>query len=91
MPKIRANNITMNYEQQGSGEPLLLIPYLAADNACYAFNWPTMPSNSTASRSIRAARGKLTNHREPIRPNFLRTTLLAFLARSASSARMIAG
>jgi pimeloyl-ACP methyl ester carboxylesterase len=37
MPKIRANNITMNYEQEGAGEPLLLIPYLAADNACYAF------------------------------------------------------
>ena len=37
MPKIRANNITLNYEQQGSGEPLILIPYLAADNACYAF------------------------------------------------------
>src|SRR5262245_57865419 len=37
MPKIRAGNITMNYEQQGSGEPLVLIPYLAADNACYAF------------------------------------------------------
>jgi pimeloyl-ACP methyl ester carboxylesterase len=27
----------MNYEQQGAGEPLILIPYLAADNACYAF------------------------------------------------------
>lgn len=37
MPKVRANNITLNYEQQGSGEPLILIPYLAADNACYAF------------------------------------------------------
>jgi 3-oxoadipate enol-lactonase len=37
MPKIRVNDITMNYEQQGTGEPLLLIPYLAADNACYAF------------------------------------------------------
>ena len=37
MPKIKANNITINYEQQGTGEPLLLIPYLAADNACYAF------------------------------------------------------
>ena len=37
MPKIKANNITMNYEQQGTGEPLVLIPYLAADNACYAF------------------------------------------------------
>jgi 3-oxoadipate enol-lactonase len=37
MPKIIANNITMNYDQQGNGEPLILIPYLAADHACYAF------------------------------------------------------
>ena len=37
MPKIRAGNITMNYDQQGGGEPLVLIPYLAADCACYAF------------------------------------------------------
>src|SRR5215471_4838286 len=37
MPKVKANNITLNYEQQGTGEPLILIPYLAADNACYAF------------------------------------------------------
>src|SRR5437868_1386062 len=37
MPKVKANQITINYEQQGTGEPLLLIPYLAADNACYAF------------------------------------------------------
>ena len=37
MPKIKANNITFHYEQQGTGEPLILIPYLSADNACYAF------------------------------------------------------
>jgi pimeloyl-ACP methyl ester carboxylesterase len=37
MPKIEANSITMNYEEQGSGEPLILIPYLSADHACYAF------------------------------------------------------
>ena len=37
MPKIRVNNITMNYDQQGEGEPLILIPYLTADSACYAF------------------------------------------------------
>ena len=37
MPKVKVNDITVNYEQQGSGEPLVLIPYLAADNACYAF------------------------------------------------------
>jgi pimeloyl-ACP methyl ester carboxylesterase len=37
MPKVEVNGITINYEQQGEGEPLILIPYLAADNACYAF------------------------------------------------------
>jgi pimeloyl-ACP methyl ester carboxylesterase len=37
MPKVKANNITMHYEQQGTGEPLILIPYLTADHACYAF------------------------------------------------------
>ena len=37
MPKVKVKDITINYESQGSGEPLVLIPYLAADNACYAF------------------------------------------------------
>jgi|SRR5579875_2454556 pimeloyl-ACP methyl ester carboxylesterase len=37
MPKVQVNDITMNYDQQGTGEPLVLIPYLAADYACYAF------------------------------------------------------
>jgi pimeloyl-ACP methyl ester carboxylesterase len=37
MPKIKANGITMNYVQEGSGEPLILYPFLTADNACYAF------------------------------------------------------
>ena len=37
MPRVKAGAITMNYETQGSGEPLVLIPYLGADHACYAF------------------------------------------------------
>jgi len=37
MPKVKANSITLNYDQQGTGERLILIPYLAADHACYAF------------------------------------------------------
>ena len=37
MPLVQANNIEINYEVQGEGEPLVLIPYLAADQACYAF------------------------------------------------------
>jgi pimeloyl-ACP methyl ester carboxylesterase len=37
MPKIKANQLTINYEQEGAGEPLILIPYLSADHTCYAF------------------------------------------------------
>jgi pimeloyl-ACP methyl ester carboxylesterase len=37
MPTVHANGITLNYETSGDGEPLVLIPYLAADQACYAF------------------------------------------------------
>ena len=37
MPSVQANGIDINYDVQGTGEPLVLIPYLAADHACYAF------------------------------------------------------
>jgi pimeloyl-ACP methyl ester carboxylesterase len=37
MPTVQANGITISYEKVGQGEPLVLIPYLAADQACYAF------------------------------------------------------
>jgi pimeloyl-ACP methyl ester carboxylesterase len=37
MPTVSANGIDIYYEVQGAGEPLVLIPYLAADQACYAF------------------------------------------------------
>jgi len=40
MPQVGVDGLTINYEDQGEGEPLLLIPYLAADNACYAFQLP---------------------------------------------------
>ena len=37
MPKVKANGISIYYEQSGSGEPLILIPFTTADHACYAF------------------------------------------------------
>jgi pimeloyl-ACP methyl ester carboxylesterase len=37
MPTVHANGIDVYYETQGDGEPIVLIPYLAADQACYAF------------------------------------------------------
>jgi pimeloyl-ACP methyl ester carboxylesterase len=37
---IQVDGATINYEVQGDGDPLLLIPYLSADHACYAFQLP---------------------------------------------------
>jgi 3-oxoadipate enol-lactonase len=37
MQTVQANGIEIYYETQGEGEPIVLIPYLAADQACYAF------------------------------------------------------
>src|SRR5919199_3440978 len=40
MPQAEVDGLTINYDVQGEGEPLLLIPYLSADHACYAFQLP---------------------------------------------------
>jgi 3-oxoadipate enol-lactonase len=37
MPNVQAGDLSVYYETTGTGEPLVLIPYLAADQACYAF------------------------------------------------------
>ena len=37
MPNVHANGITVHYDVQGGGEPLILIPFLGADCSCYAF------------------------------------------------------
>jgi pimeloyl-ACP methyl ester carboxylesterase len=40
MPRVDVDGVTINYDVQGDGDPLLLIPYLSADHACYAFQLP---------------------------------------------------
>jgi 3-oxoadipate enol-lactonase len=40
MPQVDVDGLTINYDVQGEGEPLLLIPYTSADHACYAFQLP---------------------------------------------------
>src|SRR5580765_2204534 len=40
MPQVEVDQLTINYDVQGEGEPLLLIPYTSADHACYAFQFP---------------------------------------------------
>ena len=40
MPQVEVDGLTINYDVQGDGEPLLLIPYTSADHACWAFQLP---------------------------------------------------
>ena len=40
MPQAEVGGLTINYDVQGAGEPLLLIPYTSADHASYAFQFP---------------------------------------------------
>src|ERR1700739_4403472 len=47
MPQVDVDGLKINFEVQGSGEPLLLIPYLGADNACYAFQFPSYAEQFT--------------------------------------------
>jgi pimeloyl-ACP methyl ester carboxylesterase len=47
MPTVNANGIDIYYEVQGEGQPLVLIPYLAVDQACYAFQVPEYAKHFT--------------------------------------------
>jgi pimeloyl-ACP methyl ester carboxylesterase len=40
MSEAQVDGLTISYDVQGEGEPLVLIPYLSADHACYAFQLP---------------------------------------------------
>ena len=42
MPQVEVDGLRINYDVQGNGEPLLLIPYTSADHACYAFQLPVL-------------------------------------------------
>jgi pimeloyl-ACP methyl ester carboxylesterase len=41
MPRVEVDGLMVNYDVQGEGEALLLIPYTSADHACYAFQLPS--------------------------------------------------
>ena len=47
MPTAAVRDVSMHYETEGSGDPLILIPYLSADHACYAFQTPEYAKHFT--------------------------------------------
>ena len=47
MPRVDVDGQLINYDVQGEGEPLLLIPYTSADHACWAFQLPAYTEHFT--------------------------------------------
>ena len=45
MPKVKVNDIEMNYINEGSGDPVVLIPFLSAEHLCYAYQIPFYAEN----------------------------------------------
>lgn len=79
MPKVRANNLTINYDQQGTGDPLILIPYLTADHACYAFQVAEYAKHFTCiSIDLRGA-GETDNPEGPYSTELLADDVAAFM------------
>lgn len=91
MPKIEANGITMNYEQQGSGEPLILIPYLAADHACYAFQVAEYAKHFTCISLDLRGTGETDQTEGPYSIEDLADDVAAFMAALGISRAHISG
>ncbi len=71
MPKVQVNDITINYEQQGTGEPLVLIPYLELIMPVMLFRSRSTQNTLPVFQWIRGVRAKQTNPKERIQLNFL--------------------
>ena len=73
MPVVQANGIDVYYEVQGEGEPLVLIPYLAADQACYAFQVADYAKSFTCfTVNLRPQRGPVREAGRPLQHRTIR-------------------
>jgi pimeloyl-ACP methyl ester carboxylesterase len=80
MPNVTANGINHHYEQQGAGEPLILIPYLAADNACYAFQVADYAKHFTCISLDLRGTGESASSEEPYSTEDLADDVAAVMA-----------
>lgn len=79
MPTVRANGVNLYYETTGQGEPLVLIPYLAADQACYAFQVADYAKHFTCiSVDLRGA-GQSDKPKGPYSTDLFANDIAAFL------------
>jgi len=89
MPKVKANNLLMNYDHQGTGEPLLLLPFLSADQACYAFQIAEYSKHFTCFSLDLRALAKRTRQKAVTRRRILPTMRLLSWRPSACASRTL--
>jgi pimeloyl-ACP methyl ester carboxylesterase len=91
MPRINANGLTINYEQQGAGEPLVLIPYLAADHACYAFQVGEYAKHFTCISVDLRGTGESAKPQDPYTTEQLADDVAAFMQAAGIGRAHVAG
>ncbi|HEY1274950.1 MAG TPA: alpha/beta hydrolase [Thermoleophilaceae bacterium] len=91
MPRIDVDRLTINYEVQGEGEPLLLIPYLSADNACYAFQLPAYTQHFTCIALDLPGTGESDKPAGPYSTSAYADQVAAFLAAVGVERAHVAG
>ena len=91
MPRVTANNITMNYDQAGAGEPLILSPYLAADSACYAFQVGEYAKHFTCISLDLRGTGESDKPQGPYTTELLADDVAAFMQAAGIGKAHVAG
>jgi pimeloyl-ACP methyl ester carboxylesterase len=91
MPQAKVDGLTINYDVQGTGEPLLLIPYTSADHACYAFQLPAYTEHFSCIAVDLPGSGESDKPAGPYSTDGYADQLAAFLAAIGVERAHVAG
>jgi pimeloyl-ACP methyl ester carboxylesterase len=91
MPTIQLPGFTMYYEQQGSGEPLILLPFLTADQACYSFQVAEYAKHFTCFTVDHRGAGQSSRPPGPYSTEMLAEDVAAFMDRVGIAQAHISG
>jgi 3-oxoadipate enol-lactonase len=91
MQQVDVDGLTINYDVQGEGEPLLLIPYLSADHACYAFQLPAYTKHFTCIALDLPGSGDSDKPAGPYSTELYADQVAAFLGAIGVNAAHVAG
>ena len=91
MPQADIDGLRINYDVQGDGEPLVLVPYLAADHACYAFQLPAYTEHFSCISVDLPGSGESDKPQGPYSTETYADQLSAFLAALGVERAHVAG